>query len=74
MPLLWFILITVKKKCLAMFNNIFMIVSMFFSLSHCTPLICTLQTFATRKRVNHEGEYGLETPNNSNFYGRKKGH
>ena len=70
MPLLWFILITVKKKWLAMFNNI----SIFSFLSHCTPLICTLQIFATRKRVNHEGEYGLETPNNSNFYGRKKGH
>ena len=57
-----------------MFNNIFMIVSMFFSLSYCTSLICTLEIFATRKRVNHEGEYGLETSNNSNFYGRKKGH
>ena len=53
-----------------------MIVSMFFSLPHCIPLIGTLQIFATRKRVrkrvNHEGEYGPEIPKNSNFYGPKK--
>ena len=53
-------------------QNISMIVCMFFSLPHCTLLIGTLQIFATRKRVNHEGEYGLEIPKNSNFYGPKK--
>ena len=48
-------------------QNISMIVSIFFSLPRCT-----LQIFATRKSVNHEGEYGLEIPKNSNFYGPKK--
>ena len=51
-----------------------MIVYMFFSLPNCTPMIRTLQIFATMKGVNHEGEYGLEIPKNSNFYGHKKGY
>ena len=36
-------------------HNISMIVSMFFSLPHFSPLICTLQILGTRKRVNHQG-------------------
>ena len=37
---------------------------MFLSLHYCV-----LDIFATEKRVNHEGEYGLETPANFHFYG-----
>ena len=55
-------------------HNISMIVFMFFFLPYCTPLICTLQIFATRKCDDHEGEYGLEIPENSNFYRPKNGH
>ena len=44
-----------------------MIKSMFLSLSRCT-----LDIFATGKRVNHGGEYGLEIPANFSFYGPEK--
>ena len=43
--------------------NISMIVSMFLAMSHCA-----LNIFATSKRVNHEGEYGLEIRANFHFY------
>ena len=33
----------------------------------CLPH-CTMDIFATGKRVNHEGEYGLEIPVNFHFY------
>ena len=44
-----------------------MIVSMFLSLSHCT-----LDIFATEKRVNYGIEYGLKIPANFHFYGHEK--
>ena len=44
-----------------------MIVSMFLSL-----LCCALDVFATAKRVNHGGEYGLEIPAIFPFYGPEK--
>ena len=44
-----------------------MIVSMFLSLAHCA-----LDMFATGKRVNHGGEYGLEIPCNFHFCGPEK--
>ena len=44
--------------------EISMIVSVFLSLSYCI-----LHIFATGKRVNHGGEYGLEIPANFHFYG-----
>ena len=31
-----------------------------------------LNIFATGKRVNHGGKYGLETPENFHFYGPEK--
>ena len=40
-----------------------MIVSMFLSLPHCA-----LDIFATGKRVNHGGQYGLEIQANFHFY------
>ena len=58
MLLLWFVLIsTVKKRCLACATEISMIVSMFLFL-----LRCTLDVFATEKRVNHGGGYGMKIP------------
>ena len=47
--------------------EISMIVSVFLSLSYCI-----LHIFATGKRVNHGGEYGLEIHANFNFYGLEK--
>ena len=44
-----------------------MIVSMFLSLLHCV-----LDIFATRKRVNHGGEYGPEVTGNFHFSGPEK--
>ena len=48
-------------------TEISMIVSMFLSL-----LRCTLDVFATVKRVNHGSEYGLEIPAIFLFYGPEK--
>ena len=64
MLLLWFVLIlTVKKKWLEYATAISIIVS----LAHCA-----LDIFATRKRVNQGGKYGLEIPANFYFYGHGK--
>ena len=47
-----------KEGVVGMCNRI----SMTVSLPHCA-----LDIFATRKRVNHGGEYGLEIPENFHF-------
>ena len=44
-----------------------MIVSMFLSLVRCA-----LDVFATEKRINHRGEYGMEIPVIFLFYGPEK--
>ena len=44
-----------------------MIVSIFLSL-----LRCDLDVFATEKRINHGGEYGMEIPAIFLFYGPEK--
>ena len=44
-----------------------LIVSMFLSLPQCA-----LEIFATGKRVNHGGKYGLEIPANVLFHGGEK--
>ena len=44
-----------------------MIVSKFLSLSQCT-----LDIFASEKRIYHGGEYRLEISANSHFYGPEK--
>ena len=48
-------------------QNISMIVSILLSL-----LRCVLDIFANVKRVNHGGEYGLETPANVYLYEPEK--
>ena len=48
-------------------QNIFMIASLFLSLSHCA-----LYIFANGKSINHGGEYGLEIPEKFNFSGPEK--
>ena len=48
-------------------QNSNMIVSIFLFL-----LRFTLNTFATGKRINHSGKYGLEIPANFHFYGPEK--
>ena len=48
-------------------QKMFMIVSMFLSLPHCT-----LDIFAPVKGVNCGSEYGLEVPEKFHFYGPEK--
>ena len=48
-------------------QNMFMTAPMFLSLPHCT-----LDIFATWKRVDQRGDYGLETPVNKPHFHRPK--
>ena len=51
-----------KNRWLAMCNR-----NLYDCIHVCLPH-CTMDIFATGKRVNHEGEYGLEIPVNFHFY------
>ena len=52
-----------KEEVVGHWQQIFMIMSLFVSLPHCT-----FDIFANGKGINHGGEYELEIPANFNFY------
>ena len=58
------LILTLKNRWLAMTNR---------NLCDCIHVSilpqCILNIFAIRERVNHRGEYGLETTVNFDFYG-----